>query len=144
MQHLSPPAQARCQWACPYFYCCGVAYVPQGASTGTMTEPAVSDQLHLCSCAQAAQTVRRELGDLQQQAAQQEQKLEEKMARRLDKLKGSTPEALQIMREAVGDTAGHTMLASHGQVRPLTLCTCCRMPAVPAAEGRLAGLAGSR
>ena len=72
--------------------------------------------------AQAAQSARQEMGGLQQ-AAEQEQ-LEDKKARRLEQLKGSTPEALQIMREAVGDNSGHYMVASHGQVGPAKGTSC--------------------
>ena len=49
-------------------------------------------------------------------AAAEKAKLEDSKAKRLQKLKGSTPDALQIMREAVGDSAGHVLAASYGQV----------------------------
>ena len=70
---------------------------------------------------QTAQKAKHELGSLQQAGG--EQQLEDKKAQRLQKLKGSTPEALQIMREAVGDSAGHFMVASHGQVQSGGLAT---------------------
>ena len=65
--------------------------------------------------AQAADAARSERKDLEQEDEQQQ--LEEKKQQRLQQLKGSTPEAMQIMREAMGDSAGQFMVASHGQVR---------------------------
>ena len=63
---------------------------------------------------QAADAARSERQDLEQEDGQQ--RLEEKKQRRLQQLKGSTPEAMQIMREAMGDSAGQIMVASHSQV----------------------------
>ena len=66
---------------------------------------------------QAAAAARSERQDLEQEQ-QKQQKLEEQKQKRLEQLKGSTPEAMQIMREAMGDSAGQFMIASHGQVLP--------------------------
>ena len=65
---------------------------------------------------QAAAATRSERAALEEEA--QQKKLEQQKASRLQKLKGSTPEAMQIMREAIGDSAGQFMVASHGQVLP--------------------------
>ena len=66
---------------------------------------------------QAAAAARSERQDLEQEQ-QKQQKLEQQKQKRLEQLKGSTPEAMQIMREAMGDSAGQFMIASHGQVLP--------------------------
>ena len=82
--------------------------------------------------AQTASSARQEISSLQQGA--DEAGLEDKKAQRLQKLKGSTPDALQIMREAMGDSAGHVLAASHGQVAP------CVWPALLQLRVRLAAV----
>ena len=53
------------------------------------------------------------------------QALEQQREERVEKLRSSTAEAMQIVKESIGDSAAETLVASHSHVRR-SLCTCVR------------------
>ena len=49
------------------------------------------------------------------------QRLEHEKEQSVRKLKASTAEAMQIVKESIGDSAAETLIASHSHVRSQTL-----------------------